>query len=133
MGFVNFGVEDKKSTRALADPLDQSAIIGAMQKGVDTVKGIGASAAGDLRRFGPFINHGQGKTQFGGDLLGTTLLEDFPQDLVRLHEITMGKGQRLGKAEAEEDWARIEASITRDGQVQLCQEWSKESTGERAA
>ena len=84
MGLIGLWVEDEESACALADPLDEPVIFGAAQQGLDAIQRVSAaaSAGGGVRGFGPFVNHGQRKSQFGGDPLGAALLKDLPQKLV---------------------------------------------------
>ena len=65
MWFVYFGVKNEETTRSLADPLNQSAIIGALKQGINPVQRIGAAAPGRwVGRFRPFINHGEREPEF---------------------------------------------------------------------
>src|SRR2546423_2140000 len=83
MWLVGLGIENEEATCALTNPLDQPPVVRAVEQGFDAIERIGASAAGsDVRRLGPLINHRKGKAEFGGDLLGTALLENFAQDFV---------------------------------------------------
>jgi len=79
---IDLRIQNEESTGALANPLNESAVLGAFEERVDTVQRVGASTAGrgvGGRWFGPLVNHGQGKAQFRSHLLGAALLEYFPQ------------------------------------------------------
>ena len=83
MGAMGLGIEDKEPSRSLTDPLDEPTVIGAAEQGVDAIQRVGTAAAGGgIRGFRPLIDHGKGKAEVGGDLLGTALLEDVTQNLV---------------------------------------------------
>lgn len=93
-----FRVEDEKTAGALAKPLDEPLVAGAAEKGVHAVQRVaGATAGGVVGRLRPFVNHGQGKAKIGGHLFGCGFLEDFAEQLMRLHSATMGKSGEIGK------------------------------------
>ena len=96
-----FGILNEEPAGALANPLDEPVVAGAGQQGFDAVERVaGAAARGVVRRFGPFINHGKGQADVGGDLFGGLLVEDLAQQFVGMHGQTMEKRGVLGKREA---------------------------------
>ena len=100
MGGV-FGVEDEKAAGALANPLDEPVVAGALQQRLDAVERIaGAAARGVVRRFGPLVNHGKRQAKVGGDLFGGFFVEDLAQQFVGMHDETMEKPGGIGKREA---------------------------------
>ncbi len=80
---VGLWVSDEETTGPLADPLHESLVFGAVEKGLYAIQRVSASAAGCLVRWlGPLVDHGQRKAQIGRDLLWTALLKNFPQQFV---------------------------------------------------
>ena len=89
---------NKEATGALANPLDQAVVPGAGEQGFNSVKRIAGAAAGSMiGRLSPFVNHGQGEAEVGGDLFGRLFLENLAQQFVGLHGQTMGNRRNLGK------------------------------------
>jgi hypothetical protein len=94
-------VLNEESAGALANPLNEPVITSASQQGFDAVERVtGAAAGGVIRRFSPFIDHGEGQAEIGGDLFGRLFLENLAQQLVGLHGQTMKKSGPIGKSEA---------------------------------
>jgi hypothetical protein len=96
-----FGVLDEKSAGALADPLDEPFVAGALDERLDAVERIVNSAAGlVLGGFGPFVDDGGGQADVSGDLFGRGLVKNFAEQFVGLHGVKMVKRRKLGKREA---------------------------------
>ena len=117
------GILNEEPAGALANPLDEPVVAGAVKQGFDAVKrvaraatglpgrlvrhrlGVGGSfrtkASGVGRRLGPFVNHGKRQAEIGGDLFGRPFFENFAQQLVGLHDQTMKKLRTIGKLEAD--------------------------------
>jgi hypothetical protein len=94
-------IKDEKAAGALANPLDEPVVPGALEQRLDAVEGIaGAAAGGVVRRFGPFVNHGKRQAEVGGDLFGSLFIEDLVQQFVGMHGGTMEKPGNIGKREA---------------------------------
>ncbi len=75
-----FGIEDKKSPRALANPLDEPMIAGALQQGFDAVERIDRAAARSfIGRFSPFVDHRGRQAEVSGDLFGRFIFKNFAQ------------------------------------------------------
>ena len=71
------GIIDKKATGTLAEPLDEAMILGALKEGLDSVERVFHSGAAFAGRLGPFVDHGGGEFQVGGNLLGRLFLKRF--------------------------------------------------------
>ena len=83
VGLVEFRVKDEEATGPLADPLDESPVLGAVQQSIEPIQWIGAAAPrGRIGRLRPLVDHGERQPEFGRHLFWTALLEDFAQDLV---------------------------------------------------
>lgn len=88
---------NKKSAGALADPLRDPLVTGALQQRFNAVERIGnAAPAGPAgrfrmmtgavsRRFSPFVNYGYRQADILGDLFGRFCFEDLAQKLMGLH------------------------------------------------
>ena len=88
MAIMVLWILDEKPAGTLTNPLNEAQIAGAADKGLDSVERVGRATAGSfVRRLGPFIDHREGETQFGGRLFGAALLKDFTQDFVGLHDL----------------------------------------------
>jgi hypothetical protein len=94
-------IKDEKATSALANPLDEPVVAGALQERLNAVERIaGAAARRVIRRLGPFVNHGKRQAEVGGDLFGSLFVEDLVQQFVGMHGETMEKRDGIGKREA---------------------------------
>jgi len=94
-------VLNEKTPGTLANPLDEPVVAGALEQRFNAVERIaGAAARGVVRRLGPFINHGKGQAEVGGDLFGGLLVEDLAQQFIGMHGQTMEKRGGVGKREA---------------------------------
>jgi hypothetical protein len=90
------GIQNKKSARALANPLDEPLVAGALHERLDAVEGIFHAAARRVaRRLRPFVDHGGREFEVGGNFLGRFFLKDFAQQFVGFHAATMPKAQIL--------------------------------------
>jgi hypothetical protein len=76
---------DKESAGAFADPLDQAFVLGGIDECFDPVEGVGGAAAVAIAGLGPFIDHGEGEVEVGGDLLDAAFGEHFTQQFVGIH------------------------------------------------
>lgn len=107
VGRVTFGILDEEAATALADPVDDAQVIGRTEQRINAVERIGGAAAGGfVRRFRPFVDHGQGKIQVGGNLLGARALQDFAQNFMGMHGGKMRRGPEVGKREGGGDLQR---------------------------
>jgi len=98
-----FGIEDEKAAGALAKPLDEAMIAGALEQRFNAVQRIFDAAAFAFARLRPLVNHGGGEFEIGGDLFGRLLFKDVAEQFVGLHGVKMGKCGRLGKREARQE------------------------------
>ena len=58
VGLVEFRVKDEKPAGSLADPLDDSAVLGTAQQRIQAIQRISAAAArGVVGRLGPLVDH----------------------------------------------------------------------------
>lgn len=76
------GIEDKKTAGTLAEPLDEAMVLGALEEGFDAVERVLNILAALGWRLGPLVDHGGGKFQVGGDLLGRLFLEDLSEQFM---------------------------------------------------
>src|SRR6266849_6083771 len=84
---VGSRVLDEEAAGALANPLHEPSILGAVEQALDPVEGIDGSAAARLiRGFGPFVNQGERQSQFRSDMLGAAVLQYFAQQFVGVHD-----------------------------------------------
>src|SRR5271169_2393707 len=90
-----FGIEDEKSAGALAEPLDEAGIAGALVERLDAVKRVLDAAAFAFARLRPFVDHGGREREVGGNFLGRFLLQDFAKQFVRFHGVTMPSSEIL--------------------------------------
>lgn len=105
------GVEDEKAAGALANPLDEPVVGGALQQSLDAVERVaGAAARGVVWRFGPFVNHGKRQAEVSGDLFGGFFVENLAQQFVGVHDETMEKRGGIGKREAQFGVPRLRGS-----------------------
>ena len=76
-------------------------IAGALEQRVHPVERIVHAAAPVVGRLRPFVNHGSGEFQVGGNLLGCFLFKHLAEQFVGFHGATMRNCRRLGKREAQ--------------------------------
>jgi len=99
------GVLNKKAAGALANPLGNPMIAGALEQCFNAVKRVGnAAATGVFGRLGPFINHRNRQADVLGDLLGRLRLKNLTQQFVGLHDQTMKKPALAGKREGGREY-----------------------------
>ena len=84
MGTADFWILDEKTARLLAKPLHNPLVPAAFHQQGRPVQRIGRPAF--LRgRLGPFVHHGEGKTQFTRQVLGADLLKDLAHYFMGFH------------------------------------------------
>ena len=94
-------IQNKKSARALADPLDEPLVAGALYERLDAVEWIiNTAACLVLGGFGPFVDDGGGQADVGGNLFGRGLFKNLAEQFVGLHGVKMVKRRNVGKREA---------------------------------
>src|SRR6516164_9172237 len=89
-------IQDEEPPGALANPLDEPLVTGALVKGLDAVERI-VDAAAVCRRLRPFVNHRRGKFEVAGNFLRRFLIKYFAEQFVRFHGATMRKSMLVGK------------------------------------
>lgn len=92
-------IQDEETAGALADPLHEPVVAGALDERLDAVEGIVNAAAGGVG-FAPFVDHGGGEFEVGGDFLVLLFFKDFAEEFVGLHGLKMLKRGIVGKREA---------------------------------
>src|SRR5580658_10408114 len=88
MRMFRIGIPDVETSGAMTNPLDNAVIATAPHQDFNTIQRVGGAAAAG-GRFGPFVNHGKGKTHLGGGLFGADLLKHLTQKLMGLHDRTL--------------------------------------------
>lgn len=92
-------VGNEKTASALAEPLNEAMVAGALEKRLDAVKRVFNAAAFAGAGLGPFVNHGRGKFEVGGNLFGRLLVKYFAEQFMRFHAGTMKNRAQIGKRE----------------------------------
>jgi hypothetical protein len=89
--------------------LHEPGVAGAAEQRLDAVQRILDAAALGFARLRPFVNHGGGEFEVGGNFLRCFGIEDFAEQFVGFHDEKMGKCGGLGKREAmlECGWANF--------------------------
>ena len=127
------GIEDEKAARALAEPLDEPDVAGALVKCLDAVQRVFNAAAAVVGRLRPLVNHGRGEFEVGGDFLGRLLVEDFVEQFMGFHGVKMGKCGRLGKREAWPDRGLSQSAAHGQPMTRWYKKMSADESGTRAA
>ncbi len=106
------GIEDEKAARALAQPLDEPMVAGALEQRFNAIERILNAATAICRGLGPLINHGRGKIEVGGNLLGRLFVKNLAEQFVGFHAAKMKELAPLGKLKAPGRWA-VAAAFSR--------------------